>query len=257
MKPEELRRRMQALEGEELKLRGAALLLLLATGVALLIALLPPLRENLGLFRWREWYLPAICLACIVGSSFFSVYGNQKRKQIFEARRKLAGQVGASDIALIDPLTGLLKQQYLDQRVSKELRWVERIPELSLTLVMFDLDGFRSLNSLLRSSTGDRVLEGFAELLKKGFRGSDTLIRYGGDEFVVLLTGVGVQQAQVAVERLQELTNRWNSENPIKGYKLAFHWGFAAYSKGAQMGDLLRIAYQRLKQHQAQQGPAS
>ena len=165
--------------------------------------------------------------------------------------------MGATDLSLLDPLTGLLNQQYLDQRVSKEIRWVERIPEISLTLVMLDLDGFRSLNYRLGRSTGDRILEEFTELLKKNFRGSDTLIRFGGDEFVVLMLGVREQKAQVVVERLQEMTDRWNSEHPIKGYELAFHWGLAEYSKGAQIGDLLKTAHQRMGQHKAQQGPPS
>jgi diguanylate cyclase (GGDEF)-like protein len=246
MKAEELRHRMQVLENQELRLRGAALLLLLVAGVTLLIAVLPPLRASLGLYRWKDWYLPVICLACIVASSLFSLYGNRKRNLIFAARKNIAGRLGAKDLSLLDPLTGLLNQQYLDQRVSKEIRWAERIPGLSLSMVLFDLDGFRSLNDRLGRSTGDLVLEAFAELLKKNFRGSDTLVRYGGDEFVVLMPGYGEQKAQVAVERLQELVSGWNREHPVEGYQLAFHWGTATHTKGAQIVDLLEAAHQSL-----------
>jgi diguanylate cyclase (GGDEF)-like protein len=241
---------MQVLENQELRLRATALGLLLVAGVALLIAVLPPLRESLGLFGWKAWYLPVLCLVCIVASSVFSLYGNRKRHLIFDARKSLAGQRGAKDLSLLDPLTGLLNQQYLDQRVSKEIRWAERIPGLSLTLVLFDLDGFRSLNSRLGRAAGDQVLEGFAGLLEKNFRGSDTLIRYGGDEFVVLMPGFGEQKAQVAIERLQEMVNHWNSEHPLEDYQLAFHWGTAPYAKGAQIADLLEAAHQSLDQRQ-------
>ncbi len=253
MKPEELRHQMRTLGNQELRLQGTALALVLATGVALLIAALPHWRASLGLYRWKEWYLPLLCLVCIAGSVHFSLNARKKRNLIFDARKQLAGQVGAKDLSLVDPLTGLLNQQYLDQRVSKEIRWVERIPEISLTLVMLELNGFRSLGH----STGDRVLEGFAELLKKNFRGSDTLIRYGKDEFVVLMLGVREQKAQMVVERLYEMADRWNSEHPIKGYKLAFHWGLITYSKGAQIGNLLETAHQRMGQQKAQQGSAS
>ena len=74
---------------------------------------------------------------------------------------------------------------------------------------------------------------------------------------MVLMLGVREQKAQMVVERLYEMADHWNSEHPIKGYKLAFHWGLMTYSKGAQIGNLLEIANQRMGQQKAQRGSAS
>jgi len=256
MRAEELRQRMQVLENQELLLRTVALLLLVLSGALLLLALLPRGTWSGGISWWNRWYLPVLCLACVVVSALFSVYGNRKRQLIFDARKTLAAQMGAKDLSLLDPLTGLLNRTYLDQNFSKEIGWAERIG-ISLTLVLIDLDAFKSLNSRHGRSTGDRVLTDFAELLKKNFRTTDTLIRYGGDEFVVMLPGFGQQKAQVAVERLQEMTNGWNREHPIDDYRLAFSWGAAAHSKGATIADLLEAAHRGLGQHKAQHSPTS
>jgi diguanylate cyclase (GGDEF)-like protein len=239
---------MQALENQELLVRSVALLLLVVSGGLLLLALFPQPTWTGGISWWNRWYLPVLCLACVVISALFSVYGNKKRQLIIDARKTLAGQMGAKDLSLLDPLTGLLNRSYLDQNFSKEIGWAERIG-ISLTLLLIDLDAFKVLNSRHGRSTGNRVLTDFAELLKKNFRTTDTLIRYGGDEFVVMLPGFGQQKAQVAVERLQEMTNAWNRQHSIDDYALAFSWGAAAHAKGTTIADLLETAHRELDQH--------
>jgi len=244
---------MQVLENQELLLRSVALLLLVLSGGLLLLTLLPQPTWSWGAYRWSSWYLPVLCLICVVVSALFSVYGNRKRQLIFDARKTLAAQMGAKDLSLLDPLTGLLNRTYLDQNFSKEIGWAERIG-ISLTLLVIDLEAFKALNSRHGRSTGDRVLTEFAQLLKKNFRTTDTLIRFGDDDFVVMLPGFGQQKAQVAVERLQEMTESWNREHPIEDYRLAFSWGAAAHAKGATIADLLEAAHRELGQYKAQRG---
>ncbi len=246
MTPQELRAKMQELEGQEFQLLGAAFAMIVFTGVVLAFAAVPPLRAKLPFIQWNDWYLPAICLLLIGGSIYFGVYARQKRLQIFDARRQLAGQMGAADLSLLDPLTGLLNRQYLDPRVSKEIGWVQRMPEVHLTLAMLDLDGFRAYNSRFGRSAGDQLLLEFTGLLKKNFRGADTLVRFGGDEFVVMMLGVREPKAREILARLQQMIDQVNQANA--GFRLAFHWGLAEYAQGMQLDGLINTAYQRMLQ---------
>ena len=79
-------------------------------------------------------------------------------------------------------------------------------------LLYFDLDNFKLINDEFSHSEGDRALREFADLLRGAFRLSDVIARFGGDEFVVLLSGPGEPEA--AIGRLQKaLDDRNDSES--------------------------------------------
>lgn len=96
-----------------------------------------------------------------------------------EERSKLAHQ------ALHDALTGLPNRRLLVERLGSALRGLERHPG-RVGLVFMDLDGFKELNDSLGHEVGDAALQDVANLFKKQVRSSDTVSRFGGDEFVVL-----------------------------------------------------------------------
>jgi diguanylate cyclase (GGDEF)-like protein len=246
MRAEELRQKIQVLESEELQVQGLALLMVLAVGGALVLALIPQVRANLGITWGQAWFLPLTCALSVTASVFFGLYAHKKLRLNYDARRGLARQMGAEDLSLIDPLTGLLNRHYLDKNFSKEIGWAERLG-VSLTLVMLVAHNSRRWGR----STGNRVLAEVADLLKRNFRGSDTLVRYGGNEFVVLMLGTNEQKAHLAMERLQEMATHGDSEQSQREDQLAFSYGTAAHAKGVTIAELLQAASQKLYQHQA------
>jgi diguanylate cyclase (GGDEF)-like protein len=106
-------------------------------------------------------------------------------------------------LSIHDPLTGLLNRNVLYERMDEELSRAQRFGEV-LGVAVVDIDRFKRINDQFGHVAGDQVLREIAARLKKNMRGSDVVARFGGDEFVVLLTHTSVEGATIALERLRE-----------------------------------------------------
>jgi diguanylate cyclase (GGDEF)-like protein len=100
--------------------------------------------------------------------------------------------------ALHDPLTGLPNRALLHDRIEQALLRSER-HGMGLALLMIDLDRFKQVNDRFGHQVGDLVLQHAAQQLQGALRASDTLARWGGDEFVVLLPTTNDPQAAAFV----------------------------------------------------------
>ncbi len=104
--------------------------------------------------------------------------------------------------AQIDGLTGAYNRAYLDRRLGDEVARTRRYGS-SFSLVMADLDHFKRLNDGYGHPFGDRVIQGFAEILLSEVRTTDAVCRYGGEEFALLLPETSAAEAMVLVERIR------------------------------------------------------
>ncbi len=103
-----------------------------------------------------------------------------------------------------DHLTGLPNRWLLTDRLNLALDHAKRHEHL-LIVMFIDLDGFKDINDLLGHSTGDKILQMFAERLRGGLRVGDTLARFGGDEFILMLPQIAsVGQAEVIANKILE-----------------------------------------------------
>jgi len=107
-------------------------------------------------------------------------------------------------MATSDPLTALFNRGYVEDRFAVELSRARRYGN-ALTLAVIDADRFKALNDTHGHAAGDVVLKKIGALLRDSFRQSDTIGRYGGEEFVVLLPETGIETAHHKVESLREL----------------------------------------------------
>jgi diguanylate cyclase (GGDEF)-like protein len=89
--------------------------------------------------------------------------------------------------AITDPLTGCHNRRFLEQVMDRELQRHARFG-LPLSLLFIDVDRFKAINDSLGHEAGDRVLQYVARFLKRHIREADFVFRYGGDEFLVLIT---------------------------------------------------------------------
>ncbi len=110
-------------------------------------------------------------------------------------------QESLRDLANRDALTGLFNRRYLGEALPGLLSMVARQQE-RITVVLIDLDHFKAVNDRYGHQMGDLVLQGFADLLRDGFRAHDLCCRYGGEEFCVLMSDTADVAARARVEEL-------------------------------------------------------
>lgn len=101
-----------------------------------------------------------------------------------------------------DPLSGLLNRRGFDARADKALACARR-QKKSLSVVLFDLDHFKSINDRFGHDVGDEAIVQFALMLRKTAPGSAVLARMGGEEFVMLLEGVSAEAAALYAEAIR------------------------------------------------------
>lgn len=107
------------------------------------------------------------------------------------------------ELARTDVLTGCLNRRALFERLERELERARRY-EHGLTLLLVDLDDFKSVNDSRGHLTGDAVLRRLGDVFRREARSVDLIGRFGGDEFVLVLPDTGTQGAVVFAERLRQ-----------------------------------------------------
>lgn len=106
------------------------------------------------------------------------------------------------ELVLQDELTHVYNRRYLQRRLSEEIARVNRINGC-FSIAIFDIDNFKKINDTYGHSAGDEVLQELVELLINNLRESDIICRFGGDEFVIILTDTDRDEAYAVMERLR------------------------------------------------------
>jgi diguanylate cyclase (GGDEF)-like protein len=106
-------------------------------------------------------------------------------------------------LAATDALTGIANRRTFEKTLGAEVSRASR-SRSDVTLIMLDIDRFKSLNDEFGHQAGDEVLARVGEALQKACRESDTPARYGGEEFAVLMPGCSPAEATMAAERLRK-----------------------------------------------------
>jgi diguanylate cyclase (GGDEF)-like protein len=106
--------------------------------------------------------------------------------------------------AVVDPLTGLYNQSYLAGALTREIKRCERY-NLNLSCLMIDVDNFKSINDTQGHLAGNEVLRTLGRMLQTTLRGYDFAVRYGGDEFVIVLAQNNPAGARHVAERIREM----------------------------------------------------
>jgi two-component system cell cycle response regulator len=110
------------------------------------------------------------------------------------------------ELAIRDALTGLHNRRYFDEALERLLAAHRRQRVRGarpLSVILFDLDHFGSFNKLHGHQVGDAVLRAFSEVLASRFRASDLVARFGGEEFVAVLDGATLEDAQRIAEEVR------------------------------------------------------
>lgn len=118
-------------------------------------------------------------------------------------REKERLQEEVEQLSITDNLTGLFNHRHFYRTLGAEIARLKRL-KTSLSLLMLDLDHFKTYNDLHGHLEGDKVLRKIGEIIRVSIRGNvDSGYRYGGDEFAVLLIGASIDQALDIAERIR------------------------------------------------------
>ena len=167
---------------------------------------------------------------------------------VAELREKIAAQAQrlqdtlaqVQALATTDMLTGLLNRRQVEQVMGDEMARAGRAAT-PLCVAMLDLDHFKRINDLYGHRMGDDVLRRFAALLKAELRALDHSGRWGGEEFLVLMPHVDVEQARVALERIRHKL----SELPMSEHeslRVTMSAGLAVWAPGESMEQVIERA---------------
>jgi diguanylate cyclase (GGDEF)-like protein len=143
----------------------------------------------------------------------------------------LSAQADLRRLADRDPLTSLINRRALPE-VFRDVQ------PTGAMFVFFDLDGFKEINDRHGHQAGDACLVRFAAALASSFRPTDAIIRYAGDEFIVIAKGT----SEIAIEdRINELRNRLRAANPSE-LPIRFSYGVSRLDPGGNPDEALRLA---------------
>jgi len=109
--------------------------------------------------------------------------------------------------AMTDALTGLHNRGWMDDAFDREIKRSER-DQLSLSMIMIDVDNFKQYNDDYGHLAGDSVLVAVAKAIRRPLRPNDLVARFGGEEFAVLLPETGLKNAKIIAERLRNYVSQ-------------------------------------------------
>lgn len=186
---------------------AAAMLLLVAVEVGLVAAF-----GSLDQIDWRVFATVSIVLIAVsLGVGIVS-------------ELHLRDTMSASVLAYTDALTGIPNRRVLDEFMARYFAAAQR--GRALTVVMFDVDGFKRYNDRYGHAAGDDALRAVSRILEMNTRGMDLTGRYGGEEFVTLLPGSLSDDARTFAERVRDAIER---SRDFHGKGLTLSAGIAQY----------------------------
>ncbi|TAN43456.1 MAG: diguanylate cyclase [Nitrospirae bacterium] len=142
-------------------------------------------------------------------------------------------------LALIDPLTGLYNRRYFETFIEKQLALADR-NEQPLSMVLLDIDNFKQFNDTYGHDAGDSALKTVSDAILKNIRLADIGVRYGGEEFMLVLPNTDKSTAFEVAERtrlvIQEMPIHISAEKDVR---ITISSGIATYAVDADNLELL------------------
>jgi diguanylate cyclase (GGDEF)-like protein len=160
------------------------------------------------------------------------------------------------ELTLLDPVTEVYNRRYARVILSREVSRVKRYGNV-LALMMVDITGFRRVNDSLGHTGGDVVLRQIAHLLQSKIRNSDIIVRFGGDEFLLILPEAEKTGVERLVVRLKESLIDWAPRSGLTDFNLRFAVGIGYYTAEKRVDEILSVAEERMLQDRGSPDPVN
>jgi diguanylate cyclase (GGDEF)-like protein len=148
--------------------------------------------------------------------------------------------------ALKDSMTGCYNRFYLFTALEREMKKARR-DQSSIAFLMIDVNGLKKVNDQFGHHYGDQFLITVANILKETSRETDIVVRYGGDEFLIMMPETEMT-AKIVVERILAKAEQWNADNPESVFQVSFAVGCAYWNEdcNCSIEDVLALADERM-----------
>jgi diguanylate cyclase (GGDEF)-like protein len=230
------------------QLRPAQTIALSATGFVALVC-----GMAWGVFGAQAHYDPRVELIHLVFAAIttglaavLAVRFGRLRARLRAQKSELAQALEINrQLATRDALTGLLNRRAMVEMLAQESPR-QRRHEHRVALAILDIDHFKRINDAFGHAIGDAVLQRFAELARAGLRQGDSLARWGGEEFLLLMPGTTPEEADVALERLRERVRAGDFGRLADSLEVSFSAGLTEYRPGEHFDGVVERADQAL-----------
>ncbi len=179
--------------------------------------------------------------ALSIGGDDFITKSISEQQLSYAVKNRIVRYRALCRMMTCDGLTGLLNHSKLKDALAQEVARANRLGNI-FSYAMLDIDHFKDVNDKYGHAAGDQVLKTLAQLLKGRFRGSDTLGRYGGEEFAVILPDANQSDAIRILDDLRDdfanITHVYNNDK----FKVTFSCGVASYPEINDVRTLSEVA---------------
>ncbi|AVF55953.1 diguanylate cyclase [Pseudomonas fulva] len=158
---------------------------------------------------------------------------------VTQANRSLLARLAHQ--ATTDHLTGTLSRSAFTRRANALLESRQHQQFLPLTLMMLDIDHFKSINDAHGHAVGDQVLRQFADALQEQLHSGEVFARMGGEEFVIIVPGLAPDRAQFTAERLRRAVQDLQVEQAGQRLQITVSIGLAGCDEGMPTPDLTTL----------------
>lgn len=214
-------------------------------GLGLLAVLFPTSFTSAGSFRFEFEVSKNTFFALLALLLVLNTYLAARRFELRKTRQQVISLTIQNELTRLqsftDPLTEVYNRRSLEDMAGRYIAQARRF-QGQLSFMLIDLDHFKQINTRFGHLTGDVVLAEFAAVLKSCVRGSDVVVRYGGDEFLVILPGTGTDGIGAVEARIHAALDGWNCSGQLKGFHFSFSAGTAEWKNGMTIDEVLDTA---------------
>ena len=230
---ESLQTKLSKAESESIGLRFLIVLMAAGLGAGIVSLFLPQWLWHPAAVEIR--IPPQILFVAMLVVFILSVYLVQSESELRKLRvlalqQALAAQSDRSS-GMFDPVTNVFTRALLHDLLHREIARAERNGR-PLTLIMCDVNNFKQVNDRYGHLMGDEVLGQVASILKECVRGSDHVVRYGGDEFLLILPETGHEGSRVVRERINERVAEWERSHRVGDVPISVSLGMYLHRTG-------------------------
>lgn len=155
-------------------------------------------------------------------------------------------------MAIRDALTGVHNRNYFNEIISNEIERTRRYGQ-KFSIVIMDVNNFKQINDTHGHLIGDWILKECASILNRSVRATDILVRFGGDEFLVVTPETDVMECDALISRVNENMAEWNERHSNLDYTLSVSIGCAMFKEGRDLLEVINEADSRMYRSKSKQ----